>query len=66
MLSKIPKTLKVGLVKKLSNSDSEYVRYSNEGKRLFLINPIPKKEASNSKTKSVFYYQGQRYRKCFL
>ena len=62
MLSKIPKTLKVGLIKNLKREDNNYIKYSNEGKKMFLINPVPKKEASTNKLRSIFsYHYGHKY-----
>lgn len=62
MLSKIPKTLQIELVKEVSTKHPEYIRYSNEGKMLFLINPLPKKEASSLKKRSIIiYHHGNNY-----
>ena len=61
MLSKIPKTFKIGLINKVVDS-STYTKYSNNGKRLFRINPIPKKEATPTKLRSITEYHYHDYK----
>lgn len=56
MLSKIPKTLQVDLIREDRIRYPNFISYSNEGKMLSLINPLPKKEASDLKKRSIITY----------
>ena len=63
MLKKIPKTLKLILVKKLKESEvSHYHSHSsNDGRRLFLINPVPSKNTSSVKLHDLYRYHYNNY-----
>jgi hypothetical protein len=61
MLYRIPKTLKIGLLSSEKFIEERYFghTYSITGKKLFCINPLPKKEATGTKRDAINYYHYQ-------